>query len=65
MLTRQFPSHAENLSDAYTAQLPEKLGRSNSVETVAGDRWDEEGFQTLHRMVHSLTDRARLRFCTA
>lgn len=46
----------ERLCDAYAAQLPEKL---KHIEQVWGqlpqDSWDGEGFQTLHRMVHSLT----------
>ncbi|MDP1678604.1 MAG: diguanylate cyclase [Candidatus Nitrotoga sp.] len=44
------------LSDAYAAQLPEKLKQVEEVwKQLRLDSWDEEGFQTLHRMVHSLT----------
>lgn len=44
------------LSEAYTAQLPEKLGQVEQAwESLPRDVWDEEGFKTLHRMVHSLT----------
>lgn len=44
------------LSDAFAAQLPEKLkllALSWSQWSQAG--WDEEGFQALHRMAHGLT----------
>ena len=44
------------LSDAYAAQLPEKLRQIEQAwEQLPRDSWDEEGFQTMHRMVHSLT----------
>lgn len=44
------------LNDAYAAQLPEKLKHLEQVwEQLPLDNWDEESFQTLHRMVHSLT----------
>lgn len=44
------------MSDDYAAKLPEKLGQvEHAWEQLSEDRWDEEGFQTLHRMVHSLT----------
>ncbi|MDD1623863.1 MAG: Hpt domain-containing protein [Methylococcaceae bacterium] len=44
------------LCNAYAAQLPEKLKQLEQVwEQLPLDSWDEEGFQTLHRMVHSLT----------
>jgi len=44
------------LCDAYAAQLPEKLKQLEQVwNQLPQDRWDEEGFQTMHRMVHSLT----------
>jgi diguanylate cyclase (GGDEF)-like protein len=46
----------ERLCDAYAAQLPEKLKHIEQAwEQLPQDNWDEEGFQTLHRMVHSLT----------
>ena len=46
----------ELLCDAYAAQLPEKFKRIEQVwEQLPLDSWDEEGFQTLHRLVHSLT----------
>lgn len=46
----------ERLCDAYAAQLPEKLKHIEQVwEQLPQDNWDGEGFQTLHRMVHSLT----------
>lgn len=44
------------LNDAYAAQLPEKLKQLEQVwEQLPLDSWDEKGFETLHRMVHSLT----------
>lgn len=44
------------LSDAYAAQLPEKLKQLEQVWVdLPQDAWDEAGFETLHRMVHSLT----------
>jgi diguanylate cyclase (GGDEF)-like protein len=44
------------MSDDYAAKLPEKLGQIEQAwEQLPGNRWDEEVFQTLHRMVHSLT----------
>ena len=46
----------ELLCDAYAAQLPEKLSQLEQVwDQLPQDSWDGEGFQTLHRMVHSLT----------
>jgi diguanylate cyclase (GGDEF)-like protein len=44
------------LSDAYAAQLPEKLKQLELVwSQLPRGEWDDEGFETLHRMVHSLT----------
>lgn len=44
------------LSDAYAAQLPEKLKQLEQAwQQLPRDRWDEKGCETLHRMVHSLT----------
>lgn len=44
------------LSDGYAAQLPEKLKQIDQAwGQLPTDNWDDEGFQTLHRMVHSLT----------
>ncbi|BBJ23620.1 diguanylate cyclase [Candidatus Nitrotoga sp. AM1P] len=46
----------ERLCDVYAAQLPEKLKHIEQMwEQLPQDNWDGEGFQTLHRMVHSLT----------
>ncbi len=43
------------LSDEYAAKLPERLGHIEKAwEQLPKGRWDEEGFQVLHRMVHSL-----------
>ena len=44
------------LNDAYATQLPEKLKQLEQVwEQLLQNGWDGEGFQTLQRMVHSLT----------
>jgi len=44
------------LSDAYAAQLPEKLGQLMPAwDQLPQSGWDEEGFQTFYRMVHSLS----------
>lgn len=44
------------LSDSYAAQLPEKLAQiEQQWRQLPTDSWDDEGFQTLHRLVHSLT----------
>lgn len=46
----------ERLCDAYAAQLPEKLKHIEQMwKQLPKDSWDGDGFQTLHRMVHSLT----------
>lgn len=44
------------LSDTYAAQLPGKLEQIEQTwHQLPRDGWDEEGFKTLHRQVHSLT----------
>lgn len=44
------------LSDAYAAQLPEKLKQLELIwSRFSQAEWDQEDFQTLYRMVHSLT----------
>lgn len=46
----------KTLSDTYATQLPDKLEQIEQAwKQLPGDCWDEEGFQNLHRMVHSLT----------
>lgn len=41
-------------------QLPEKLRQIEQVwELLPQDRWDEKGFETLHRMVHNLSGSGR------
>ncbi|MDD5176188.1 MAG: Hpt domain-containing protein [Sterolibacterium sp.] len=48
------------LSDSYAAQLPERLKLLEQVwENLPKNSWDEAGFETLHRMVHSLTGSGR------
>ena len=44
------------LSDAYAAQLPEKIKQIEQTwMDLPHDHFNEAGFETLHRMVHSLT----------
>jgi len=44
------------LSDAYAAQLPERFAQlEQEWRKLPRDEWNDEGFMTLHRMVHSLT----------
>lgn len=51
-----FHAQLEALRDAYAAQLPEKLKQIELAwQQLTPDKWDEEGFQALHRLVHSLT----------
>lgn len=44
------------LCDAYAAQLPEKLKQLEQAwRHFARDSWDDEGMESLYRMVHGLT----------
>lgn len=44
------------LSDAYAAQLPDKFAQLEQAwQALPRDSWEEAGFHTLHRMVHSIT----------
>jgi chemotaxis protein histidine kinase CheA len=44
------------LNEAYAAQLPEKIKQIEQLwSQLPRGEWDEENFQNLHRMVHSLT----------
>ena len=46
----------KTLSDGYAAKLPEKFAQiEQQWQQLPKDRWDEEGFYELYRMVHSLT----------
>lgn len=46
----------KTLGDAYAAQLPETLEQIEQTwNLLPHDGWDEEDFQSLHRMVHNLT----------
>lgn len=51
----------KNLSDAYAAQLPDKL---KQIEQAWGllsvSEWSEDGFQALCRMVHSMTGSGKM-----
>lgn len=52
----EFQAKLRVLSEAYVAQLPERLRQiEQALGQLPRDEWDEAGFQTLHRMVHSLT----------
>jgi chemotaxis protein histidine kinase CheA len=55
-----FQSRLKALSDAYAAELPQKI---RQIEAAWGHlehgEWDEAGFQSLHRMVHSVTGSGR------
>ncbi len=43
------------LSDAYAAQLPEKINQLNqTLNQMSSTKWDEPGFETLLLFVHSL-----------
>lgn len=44
------------LNDDYAARLPARLDEIRQAwDWLPQDEWNEEGFQTLYRMVHSLT----------
>lgn len=44
------------LNDSYAAQLPQKLEQIEQVwNELPAAAWDEDAFQSLHRMVHSLS----------
>lgn len=44
------------LSAAYAAQLPERLAQIGQAwRLLPRGEWDQDGFETLHRMVHSLS----------
>lgn len=48
------------LSDAYAAQLPEKLEQIEQLWAgLPENSWDAPAFDTLHRMVHSITGSGR------
>jgi diguanylate cyclase (GGDEF)-like protein len=50
----------KRLCDAYAAQLPETLRQIDQTwAQLPRDRWDEERFASLHRMVHSLSGSGR------
>ena len=52
----ELQARIQALSDAYAAQLPEKLRQIEEHWAGLGEGvWDEADFETLHRMVHSLT----------
>jgi len=56
-----FQARLKVLSDAYAAQLPEKLEQIEQAwSQLHRSEWDETGFQTLHRMVHSLTGAGKM-----
>jgi len=54
--SEKFQEALKQLSDAYAAQLPEKFRNMMlTLDALPQNQWDEEGFQTLYRMVHSLS----------
>ncbi|MDP1592914.1 MAG: diguanylate cyclase [Gallionella sp.] len=58
--SEKFREALKQLSDAYTAQLPQKLINLELIwDKFPQDQWDEACFQTLYRMVHSLSGSAR------
>lgn len=53
---KQLQAQLKILSDAYAAQLPEKLRQIEQAwQQLPQTEWNEAGFESLHRMVHSLT----------
>lgn len=51
-----FQTRLKSLSDDYAATLPEKLDQIEQAwSRVPRGNWDEESFQNLHRLVHSVT----------
>lgn len=58
--SEKFQEALRQLSDAYAAQLPEKFRNMTlTLDALPQYQWDEEGFQTLYRMVHSLSGSAK------
>lgn len=56
-----FQARLKVLSDAYAAQLPEKLEQIEQAwSQLHRSEWDEAGFQTLHRRVHNLTGTGKM-----
>jgi chemotaxis protein histidine kinase CheA len=51
-----FQDKLKALSEAYAAELPGKIQQIEAAwRELARGEWDEAGFKSLHRMVHSLT----------
>lgn len=51
-----FAEKLKALVDAYAAQLPGKLEQIEQMwALLPKENWDQNGYETLHRMVHSLT----------
>jgi len=56
-----FQSKLKVLHDDYAAHLPEKLEQIEQAWSRLPRReWDDAGFQSLHRMVHSLTGSGKI-----
>jgi chemotaxis protein histidine kinase CheA len=47
------------LRDAYAIELPQKLEQIERRGMNCRIKWDDEGFQSLYRMVHSLSGSGR------
>lgn len=55
-----FQASLKNLRDAYAVALPQKLEQiERAWNELPHSEWDDEGFQSLYRMVHSLSGSGR------
>lgn len=55
-----FQARLQGLRDAYAIELPQKLEQIERAWNELPHReWDDEGFQSLYRMVHSLSGSGR------
>jgi HPt (histidine-containing phosphotransfer) domain-containing protein len=55
-----FEAELQALSADYAARIPDKLAQIEQAWVgLPADRWDEEGFYLLHRMVHNLAGSGR------
>jgi len=53
---KEFQEKLKALSDAYAAQLPEKLNQIQQAwEALPNSSWDDEGFRKLYHLIHSMT----------
>ncbi len=55
-----FQVRLKAMSSAYAAELPQKIRQIETAwVSLAQGAWDEAGFQSLHRITHSLTGSGR------